>query len=671
FCHSEQVLYAKLQRLFASKERQVTDHSRLKAERSLRAASAAVLRSRRNTNYLLYFMAWRDAVDKHEEALQNSEAQHAAAYRQGACKAATLLQDEPCAPLTFRRGALLQLCWGAWRNSSAGKLLWTLRSVFRAHEAQSIVRTTFSAWKHECRTCQSLLRDEQSKVKFVRLCLAAAFFGWQLVSSASSFLRKVVQATADARCQAASVEVLSVVVKEWGVLTKEVRATPTQIKKAMLQQPDLFAILEAWKMLCAGSFASCSASCALLAFHKSVVDYSFLRLVWCGWATYVEARVHLMTRCSKATSLLEKFRRWTTLAQAFSNWQAVKAAGVLRSGRLATAEHWTRELEKADLSQVLLAWRFCHSEQVLYAKLQRLFASKERQVTDHSRLKAERSLRAASAAVLRSRRNTNYLLYFMAWRDAVDKHEEALQNSEAQHAAAYRQGACKAATLLQDEPCAPLTFRRGALLQLCWGAWRNSSAGKLLWTLRSVFRAHEAQSIVRTTFSAWKHECRTCQSLLRDEQSKVKFVRLCLAAAFFGWQLVSSASSFLRKVVQATADARCQAASVEVLSVVVKEWGVLTKEVRATPTQIKKAMLQQPDLFAILEAWKMLCAGSFASCSASCALLAFHKSVVDYSFLRLVWCGWATYVEARVHLMTRCSKATSLLEKFRRWTTLA
>eukprot|EP00913_Durusdinium_trenchii_P012435 g11675.t1 len=184
-------------------------------------------------------------------------------------QAATLLQDEPCAPLTFRRGALLQLCWGAWRNSSAGKLLWTLRSVFRAHEAQSIVRTTLSAWKHECRTCQSLLRDEQSKVKFVRLCLAAAFFGWQLVSSASSFLRKVVQATADARCQAASVEVLSVVVKEWGVLTKEVRATPTQIKKAMLQQPDLFAILEAWKMLCAGSFASCSASCALLAFHKS------------------------------------------------------------------------------------------------------------------------------------------------------------------------------------------------------------------------------------------------------------------------------------------------------------------------------------------------------------------------------------------------------------------
>ena len=29
-----------------------------------------------------------------------------------------------------------------------------------------------------------------------------------------------------------SPQVLSVVVKEWGVLTKEVRATPTQIKKA-------------------------------------------------------------------------------------------------------------------------------------------------------------------------------------------------------------------------------------------------------------------------------------------------------------------------------------------------------------------------------------------------------------------------------------------------------
>eukprot|EP00913_Durusdinium_trenchii_P012434 g11674.t1 len=146
----------------------------------------------------------------------------------------------------------------------------------------------------------------------------------------------------------------------------------------MLQQPDLLAILQAWKMLCTGPFSSPKASYALLAFHKSIVDYSLLRLLWCGWATYVEAKARLTTGSSKATSLLKKLRNWCTLSHVFSDWQAatakVKAAVCeegLRCGRFA-AGHWIRELEKADLSLVLLAWRFCHSEQVLYAKLQRL-----------------------------------------------------------------------------------------------------------------------------------------------------------------------------------------------------------------------------------------------------------------------------------------------------------
>lgn len=101
-------------------------------ERSLRAASAAVLRSlnlgklvdegtttaafyivdyvwpeefhlvsscsqgRRNTNYLLYFMAWRDAVDKHEEALQNSEASPSSTWNMNYRKGVVEMLQQAC-----------------------------------------------------------------------------------------------------------------------------------------------------------------------------------------------------------------------------------------------------------------------------------------------------------------------------------------------------------------------------------------------------------------------------------------------------------------------------------------------------------------------------------------------------------------------------------------------
>eukprot|EP00435_Cladocopium_sp_Y103_P010676 s1111_g2.t1 len=271
--------------------------------------------------------------------------------------------------------------------------------------------------------------------------------GWKLVCSASGFLRKVNQAAADAKYQKACTEFLATVFSEWMEMTHEaiVGAKYSQplARQAKRKGALLAAAFSAWRMLSTELLASRRASCALLGFYHSIaalldsVDHGFLRLVWCRWAMHADAKLRLAQRSEKATSLLASTLRTGIMGHAFLAWhEATNVAKVkavasqdVRLDRLRISEHWINALGRATVGDLFLAWRFARWQGVLY----------------------DRTIGSAFAAVIRSRHVAMSLVCFTRWRHSLRQRAETqVQDPKVGRAAAYRQGACKAASFLLE-----------------------------------------------------------------------------------------------------------------------------------------------------------------------------------------------------------------------------
>ncbi|CAJ1434699.1 unnamed protein product [Effrenium voratum] len=290
--------------------------------------------------------------------------------------------------------------------------------------------------------------------------------------------------------------------------------------------------------------------CQSIAALVDRVDHGFLRLVWCMWAGYLDLAARLARSGSKVTSLLNSFRRSQTLLHTLLNWRAVAsvakvkaAAQSLQFGRLGAGERWIHALERADVCQLLLAWRSVHAQHLLYERLQKLFGIKQRQAADRSRRRAERSFRAASTTVLRSRRDTRYFQMFWAWREAaregrVEEQLESLKAQMVQAAISCRTSIFEAALLAMARSN---VASEGLLLRLSWCSWHRGLAGMRLHRSEILFRClsttlgmYSCRASVCAILTAWRLHCCNLAQPVRASRGEAKAYFLLWKASVHG-----------------------------------------------------------------------------------------------------------------------------------------
>ncbi|CAJ1408135.1 unnamed protein product [Effrenium voratum] len=307
-----------------------------------------------------------------------------------------------------------------------------------------------------------------------------------------------------------------------------------------------------WLQLCRQNRQRMQAmrGCQSIAALVDRVDHGFLRLVWCMWAGYLDLAARLARSGSKVTSLLNSFRRSQTLLHTLLNWRAVAsvakvkaAAQSLQFGRLGAGERWIHALERADVCQLLLAWRSVHAQHLLYERLQKLFGIKQRQAADRSRRRAERSFRAASTTVLRSRRDTRYFQMFWAWREAaregrVEEQLESLKAQMVQAAISCRTSIFEAALLAMARSN---VASEGLLLRLSWCSWHRGLAGMRLHRSEILFRClsttlgmYSCRASVCAILTAWRLHCCNLAQPVRASRGEAKAYFLLWKASVHG-----------------------------------------------------------------------------------------------------------------------------------------